>query len=526
MSLKSILLGTRNAPRRCLVWLIIITAFVAFIALDGMKYDLKTDGPMLALDGGAVMRQRFDQDTINTRLAAGDSVKVLGIDRSSSGQKWLVETRRGDIGWIDASDLSGVRQIIVDGSDKGDTVSVKAKWLDAMIYRYVYKNGEGEETERSTSGFMPAFDGWDDYAYDRDSRAGVCTQSKFENKTIGKSLAEINRSFGHPVLLRVTSQGFEAQYSWKAFDPSTGTMWLPDVTFGADSVAVAVSFVRPTERAAGWLKILPFASAIIDCPLTTVAIRSGRYIANANPMPEGMMKVVMYCMIPIVLFAYFLWMFASQTVPVLLMGWLMAIPPLFAWLNDKWLRALMLVLTVVSCYVWVVIMMAWGMFPFWAILIVVIGWYAFSLASSPLCTYPHCRCPQCHHMYTIKFDYDEFEYDEIATGSDVVRGKLLGKRTEKWKTWTRITTTTTDRFGNKSTSNRDVDVQKHSLDYNTYEFIDYKVTYRLDHYTEYYKCRVCGFIETQPRVDWTEIDREQVGTHTAEIAGQERVRSW
>lgn len=146
MSLKSILLETENAPRRCLLWLIVIACCTALSVWDGGGSDLKTDGPMLRLESRATLRQRFDRDTICSVLAAGDSVRVLGIDRSSFGQKWLVETGRGDIGWLDASDLTGVRQIVTDGADKGDTVSVKAEWSGSYIRYYTYTvGGEGAQ---------------------------------------------------------------------------------------------------------------------------------------------------------------------------------------------------------------------------------------------------------------------------------------------------------------------------------------------------------------------------------------------
>ena len=91
----------------------------------------------------------------------------------------------------------------------------------------------------------------------------------------------------------------------------------------------------------------------------------------------------MICGAVVALICYFFWMFFTPQLPVLLMGWLMKFPPVFAFLSDKMLRLLMFGVTVVSVYVWSVMMMAWGMFPFWSVLIIIFGWYAFTLAACP-----------------------------------------------------------------------------------------------------------------------------------------------
>ena len=520
MSIRNFLLQTGNAPRRCLIWLIVFVVMLAFTLIEGAGYGVRTDGPVICLEGDATLRQRFGEDTLTSRLGRGDSLRVLGVDRSSFGQKWLVQTRRGDIGWIDASDLTGIRQIVVDGKDKGDTVAVTARWLGAHIYRYTYTDRNGKECERSTDAFMPALDGIGEWYYDRDAVGGVCTRAKFEKETVGKTFSEINAAFGYPVLLRTLPDGMEAQYSWKTFDPSTGMMWKPNVAFGKDSVARTVEYSNPTKRAAGWLKAMPLAPAVIDCPLTSVMIRTGRYTAFADPMPSSGKKALMICLLVVVLISLFCWTFCTPAIPTLLMGWLMVFPPVFAWLDDKWLRRTIFVVALVSAYVWIIVMMAWGMFPFWSLLILIAGWYAYSLAVSPLCTYPHCRCPKCRHMYTIRYDHEEFDHSETHKGSDIVRGKLLGQRTHRWESWTRVTT----KWSDGSVTTHDKDRQTHKDYYDVYQMIDYEVTYRLDFYRQYYRCSCCGHEEQTTRVDRTELDRKAVGSHTQEFF--DRRRTW
>lgn len=527
MGLKSFLIETENAPRRCLISLILLLCCVAVAVWDGGDSYLKNDGQVIYLKDKAVLRQRFDSDTICKTLAIGDSLKVLGIDRSSFGQKWLVETSKREIGWVDASDLSCIRQIVTDGLDKGDTVSVKAEWLGSHIHRYVYINKKGEEKKRSTDDFIPAFDGWSDYEYNRDGRAGVCSNSKFEANAIGKTFCEMNSSFGSPVLLRITPQGMEAQYSWKVFNPSTGEMFSPNVTFGSDSVVTAVNLVNPKDRAASWLKHMPFASTIIDCPLTSYMVRGSRYNAIADAEYGTGMKILLICVIVVVLICYFFWMFFTSAIPVLIMGWLLKYPKVFAVISDGWLKLLMFCVTIVSVYVWSVMMMAWGMFPFWSVLILIFGWYSFTLAASPLCQFPHLRCPKCHRLYSIKFDHRDFEYSEVKKGSDVVRGKLLGKRTATWEAWTQVTTTYKYGDGHTEQTRSREDVHTNAQDYRTYEYISYDVTYRLDHYRLYYKCEKCGLIEETTAVSWTEIDRKEASRYAHEtVHGDVYRKGW
>lgn len=513
MGIRSLLLETKNAPRRCIVILILIACCTALALWGGGGSNLKTDGPVIRLDRKATLRQRFDRDTLCTTLAKGNSLRVLAVDCSSFGQEWLVKTPKGDIGWVDASDLP-IRQIVKDGAYKGDTVSVKAVWSGRSIYYYTFVTPSGEKVKLSTSDFVPDFDGWTDYAYNRDGRAGVCTGRKFESKTLGKSFAEVNKAFGTPVLLRMTPNGMVAQYSWKVYEPSTGKMMKPNVTFNADSVAEAVSFADPTSRAASWLKHLPLASTIIDWPVTSLIVRGSRYEAYGDPMPSTGMKILIICLIVAVAICYFLWMFLSASLPVLLMGWLVKFPAVFYLLSDQVLRLLMLVVTLVSVYICSVMMMARGMFPFWSILILICGWYSFTLAASLLCEYPHIRCPRCKRLHTIKFDHEDLEYSENKKGEDIRRGKLLGKRTATRKAWTQVTTIYTD---GSSTSDR-TDVHTQAQDYRTYEYIHYDITYRLDHYRRYYKCEHCGLVEETTWVDYTELDRQKTGRSVHEEA--------
>lgn len=527
MGIKSFLLETDNAPRRCFVLMIVILSLTALSLWDGGSSNLKTDGPIIRLESKAILRQSFDNDTIFTTIAPGDSVRVLAIDRSSSGQNWLVSTSNGDIGWIDAADFTGIRQIVTKGANKGDTVSIKAVWSSTGKYIEYYSFSKNDEdVKKSTYDFIPDLAGWEDLQYNRAARAGVCSQGKFRKKTQGKSFDEVNKYLGIPVLLNVSQNTIMAQYSWKAYDPESGEMYVPNIAFDSDSIVASVSFVNPTNRAASWLKHMPLAENIIDNPWTSFYIRGSRYQLDPNPMVSGFVKFLVICLIVVVFIVYFCWMFAMQTVPVLLMGWLMKFPIVFKPLSDQLLRLLMFIVMLACVYIHSVVMMAWGMFPFWTIVILIMSWYTFSLAISPLCTYPHIRCPHCRRLYTIEFDHEDFEYSEIKTGSDIVRGKLLGSYKETWKKWTEVTTTKKYSDGYSTSESHRENVRNMARNINVYEYIDYEVKYRLDHYRDYYICSECGFVEETTPVKYTELERRVVGSHTGEVSGDEYVDGW
>ena len=526
MGLKSLLLQTSNPPRRCLIAIILALISWGIIIWYGSSYELKKDGPILCLEQKAYLRQEFAKDTITTTLQAGDSIRVIAIQQSSYGQEWLVETQSGNVGWVDASDMPNIKQVVTDGNDAGDTVSIKAVWSGSFIYEYSYTNADGEEKIRSTSDFAPALEGWDKYSFEDGTIVGVSTQEKFKKSCEGGTLAELNEKFGSPSLVRVTKDSIMVQYNWKAFEPSTGKMWSPNIMFSKDSLVASVSFTRATDRAAWWLKTLPLSSTIIDAALTSFLLRGTRYTPIQFINPTTAETVLMFTLMVPVLMVGFFWIFGTAALPVWIMGWLLKYPKVFKKLDDKWVAILMFIVMAISCYVWSIVMMAWGMFPIFALLIIMTSWYAFTLAKSPLCQFPHQRCPKCREMFTIDYDHREFVETKYHTGRDIVRGKMLGQRTQKWKEWTEVTTTKTYSSGRTTTSSSKENQRTMARDYTTYEYLNYDVTYKVDTYRYYYKCAKCGFIEDELQHFSTEVDRKYTGSHVAETVSEDYVKRY
>lgn len=516
MGLKSFLFETSNSPRRCFIYVMIILGIHIFELWSSSSCTLETDGPVIRLENRAVLFQMFDDDTIKTSLRAGDEVKVLAIQSSSFGQKWHVETASGEIGSIDAVYLTQIKQVITDGHDKGDTVSIRTGDSD---YYYYYTNSEGEKSSSVKDRFIPVFDGWGDYQYEHSTVAGICSQSKFEKRAIGSSLKKVNSRFGYPLQLHRTADGLMAEYSWKAFDPESGKMWRPIVTFDKDSVAVSVTYTKPKSRASGFLSMLPFSESIIDSWFTSLMVRGARYKSVADCVATTSDYLYLIPLFIVTLLGIIIWILSSASLPVLVMGWLLRFPNVFKNLDDRPLKYLMFAVMLISWYFWSIIMMAWGMFPFFALVMLVVSWYAFSLAKSPLETTPHCRCPKCRHMYTIQFDHEVYEGTTYHTGREIERGRLLGERKEKWREWTEVTTHWTK--GSRSwTTVEQQNRRTMARDYRTYEYLSYDVTYEVKHYREFHVCSVCGHIEETTYCDSREVDRKYQGSHASETSGE------
>lgn len=169
---------------------------------------------------------------------------------------------------------------------------------------------------------------------------------------------------------------------------------------------------------------------------------------------------------------------------------------------------------VVNAYYWSVVMLAWGIFWPFLIIVLLTSRYFFTLATCVLCQKPHIRCPKCRRVYTIRFDHDDFIKTTYEKGSDIKRGDLLGKSTSKYQTWDKVTTRITYGDGHSRTYTENKNYKDHKVEHRTYELLNFEVTYKLDHYISHYICGKCKFEEELPWVNYTEVDRKYVGSTT------------
>lgn len=491
--------------------IIFIIALAALIA-DVLTSDnqVRTYGPVIALQERQKLPVVIDGDTTLVTVAPGDSVRVLGFDRRTSHQDILVETAGGDRGKLDASQLP-IRQLIIDGKNKGDTViRLVPEYLGLTVHKYLATTTKGEELNLRADDMVPLVDEWKDLNLDNIASTSVATQKGLE-KMRSKTLEEIERKYGMAYnILAGKDSTMAAGFRIYTYG-SDGRLYRPCITFDSEGKATDFAY-RPVRGKADnrWaLGYAPFAGMIIDLPLTRLLTRSSSYTIPSDtgkPVPW-----YMYVALVVMLVAILAWYCLIPSLAVLLVGWLIAYPPVFRPLSNKTLKVIIYVLAAVGFYWWAIALMAWGLYWFMVLPIIPVSYYCIRWATEYISDEkPHERCPRCKHIHTISFDHDEVTGTQYMKGKDIKRDKLLSEQDEKYQSWVEVTTRYTD--GTRTT--RRENVRDHKRRHRLYSYIDYEVTYLVTFYRDYYICSHCGFEETDTHLTREEVDRQEVGMHT------------
>lgn len=478
---------------------------------------LRDDGPVVVLDRPQKMLIDFGTDSLYVSLAKGDSLRILGLRRYTSQQQFLVQTAQGDRGWLQ-SDKLPLAEILTEGPNKGDTIRLTGEIFigtGTYVHGYNAMLPDGTEIETKAKQFIPAFDDWQDYVLDDNLMTAIGTQSHFAFME-GMSLKKLEDKIGPAIKICHRKDGTTlAQFRAKAMGKD-GKFYTPTFTIGSDGKAFEVKFDYKSDRSDWLLKLIPGSGIMLNMPFTGAMIRSSVYSWEHDPLnTKGFKLFAAYCAVVLVIILGVFWLFFTPSLLVLAMGWLLCFPRVFAALSDKALKRIMLSVSIVCTFWWSVALLGWGMF--WPFLFVLFFFsrYCYRAASCLLCTSPHERCPVCHRLHTIKFDYDEFVKTEYRKGSDIREGKLLGKSSSWYQTYDLITTTWRHADGHTSTTSRKDNFKNHKRIHETYEMIEYDVTYRVDHYLDHWLCEECNHEEILDRTECTEVDRKRTGSHTS-----------
>lgn len=504
-----------NAPRVCIIWAVITIAALVAEVVSTSDSSFRTDGTVVTLTSDQTMQFRFaDDDVRELKLHKGDSVRVLGIHKLHYMMEYLVETTDGNRGWLQADQLP-VRVIVRKGKFKGDTVRLTSQYRTIGTERHpsgYYINGSEDHLQAEQ--FVPDFPEWEKYSLEDNTATSIMTVGKLRDMN-GNSLGDIEAKVGPAYQVLHLADSTLAQFRMSAISMEDGKTYRPTITFDADSNAVGMAFEYRRDRGDWLLRNLPGAKFVINMPLTRMLTRSSIYVPEGDLEDATLLtKVWVWCLVILQILVYAVWMFVTASLPVLVIGWLIRFPRLFAFLDDKPLKILMLVVTAISFYCWSVALLAWGMFWPFLVLLFLTDRYFYTLAACVLCQMPHIRCPQCRRLYTIRFDHDEFVNTTYEKGSDIVKGKMLGLSTSRYQTWLQVTTTTTySDWSVKKESHRE-NVQNHKVEHRTYEMLNYELTYKVDHYLSHYICGECGHEETMGWAKYTVVDRKYVGSTT------------
>lgn len=477
---------------------------------------LSQNGPVIVLDKPQTLNVEVGNDTLKVRLNRGDSLRILGVERFTYTQRFLVETSNGNRGWMDTYTLP-VKQTLVNGKNAGDTVTIASQ---IFIGTSKYPSGynvllkDGTKIETKAKDFEPAFNNWTKLELSKSIVTSCGTEKHYRSLT-GLTLRELEKKIGPALQIFHNKEGYIAQFQAMAFNPADGKFYHPIYKLNPNGISENVEFEYFKDRNSSILKRLPGAGFILNMSFTNVSIRSSIYEKEAvSSQISGFKRYMIYALIAIVLIGVLVWIFITPSIPVLAMGWLIGFPKVFAVFSDKALKWTMFGVSVVFTYYWIVALLGWGMFWPFAIAIMAISWYIFKYASSDLCTVPHTRCPKCHRLNTIHFFDDELYDTRYEKGVDVVKGKLLGTSFSEHKTWTDVTRIKMYSDGSSSSYTNKENIQKHRIRHDTYQMINYELTYRIDYYHDHYFCDECMHEEVLNSTKWTEVDRKYLGSHS------------
>ncbi len=491
--------------------LFIVTLLSLIAEVCSTSNQAKSDGPVIKLTAQQKMPVEIGHDTTLRTIAKGDSIRIIGFKRLTYEQKILIETSRGDRGYLQPSQLP-LEYLVVGGKHKGDTlVSMRPKYLgDAShsVHKYEAKTSSGSDIEIKGEDFVPLLDGWEDY--NLDNAFSVASRKGME-KCKGMTLAEIEKKYGMARNVLVLPDGSSKATFWVYAYGTDGRRYKPTVTFDSEGGAsdFEFEFIKGKVKNAWLLRILPLSGVIIDMPLTRLLTQSDAY-----SMPSRSGKSTpwyIYVLFVFALIALLAWYLLTPSLIVLLMGWLIAYPAAFKPLSNKALRIIIFIISVVCCYFWLISLMAWGMHWILIIPVFFVSRYCYRLATEYLGDYvPHQRCPECRHIHTIAFDHDEITGTKYMKGADIKKDKLLGSRDSRYQSWTQVTTTWSD--GSKSSHKENI--QNHKMRHDTYQYIDFEVTYLVTFYLNHFICSNCRHHETNESTTQKEVDRKIVGAHT------------
>lgn len=494
-----------NPTRNCLALACII---VAAIVIDQLLIDsrFRTDGPVLELTSPQTLTVRAATDTIDIALRRGDSVRVLGLERLSYSQRYLVETDGGERGWMDASQLP-VRQILNSGIMEGDTVTITGasrSRLNGAVQAYYYDTPEGRDSIKAAD-MVPVLADWEDLCIDGGAKPAVYTTARLADMT-GRSLPEVEKLAGPAYeLAPMPGGGFAAVFGSKAIDARTGKQYTPTVTFGPDSLAASVGFTYYRDRSDWLIGLLPGAGFIIDMPLTRLLTRGSVYEAGGDSHGLAWYTKVWYFIVALLyLLLELIWFVGPACLPMLIIGWLIGVPRVFGFLKDGQLKILVAVVGIAGCYWWTVALLGWGMFWIFAAIPIAATVYAYRL-SIEILDGGAVRCPKCGAI-------DSYSYTETTPGgSALTKGKItIPGDVISTRFWEKQTTTTREKMiGGRIRPEVTTESEEYAED--TRRVFDYEVTYRVDYHIDHHVCSCCGHDKPTRRSTKTELSRRYIG---------------
>lgn len=459
------------------------------------------------------------ENTVCTRVSKGEELKVFGYRAGSTYKQpslW-VETMDGVRGMLSVVQLDVPLRAWNKRTKSMDEVTLLS--IDDTDWKYKCRFSDGEVRELGFDDVEPVLP----EAMTRNQIAKLGTTynymslDKFERKYLGETLAENDKEFQPATAVAWYKDTLMAAYSVTVIDVKTGKRYRPTVAYDKSRTAVSYTLNWEKDRSDWFISKLPLMQFVMDNPLVSFLLE-GSYLeqtplASIEENNQKWWKMLhWYALAVLVLIPIMIWLFLTPFLPTMLIGILLHFRKVFYPLGNKTMLLVTLLVTLLSTYIWILAMLAWGMYSFCLLLYLWPMQKFYRLAVRPLWNYiPHLRCPGCRSIEAfehVKTELDH-EYDQWFKESEF--RQKLDESTRRWQSWTETTTTYSD--GSKSSSKSNFKNHKEVTTTSLYD--DYEVLYHVKVYKKTFECSFCGELEYDTYSQYKEIDRKYKGQHTS-----------
>ncbi len=446
----------------------------------------------------------------------GDSLTILGADFREF--RFLVATDNGLRGWIpqEAIDNRGIiydTELITDNGKteiiSGDTVILLGRSGDKYAQKMKFKAVNGQQDEVSISD-LTTVTGYKVRKFDYNGGDYILSHKKFQSKYIGNTFQENENLYRPAIHVRNTKDGKAAEYDLRVFNKSDGKFYKVIINY-KDNVATSykAEVTRTTNRI--FLKYLPLVPTIIDVSFFSQLISANVFDdADFDSQKNSVFLKIAAFFIGIIFFLALIGYvaFMNQTILFLMFGLLRFRLPL-KFISNLAFPKVVLVLTIISTYIWIVLGLCKSFHWWYFIPIVLIATYwitnkVFDWFSD----FPSNRCPDCKSLYTINYDSEEFinEYQEWR--QETKSTKIGSRSRSEWVHDTEVT-----KWSDGSKTERAVNQREVTHTTRTYNNDVYNVLYLVHVYKQTYKCEHCDYEEYGSRKSSSELDRKYKGSY-------------
>ncbi|MGN1262537.1 MAG: hypothetical protein ACI4TW_00740 [Prevotella sp.] len=462
----------------------------------------------------------FDRDTVVTPVNQGDTLHILGYmgaQNSTYRHRFFVANDKGVRGCVFLDEI-GYR-FVSTKSESNDTLTVTDNAKLHNDYNYECVTAGGETVTAKKKELEPVLP--EEIANLRMSEhmyTYYMSEKRFGREFIGQSFADNSKRYREAYNVAVLRDTLRAVYNISVVERSTGVHCAPIVSYNDSLTAISVAYDRKGTASDWIIRYLPFVCDVMDLPFLTSLTQTMVYDRFTSPLSKTWWKnIPVYAMLLLYVIFALIWVYFTPALPILAIGLLLNFRQVFRPFGDKTMHFIILLVTVASTVVWTCALLGWGIYSVPLLLLYFSIKLPYRMVINPLTSdVPHKRCLQCRQLYSMDFLKTELirEYDKWFTESEFAR--TLSTKTERWKSWTEVTTTYSD--GHQEKRTKDEMMHKRKIDTDLYN--DYDVLYHVKEFKHTYKCGVCGNEEYTQSMTRKELDRRLKGHHISESTSE------